>query len=130
LLDVLVLVAALYQADREQRPVRPRQALTPCCRTAHYRTRWPQMGKPNALAPGLRHLPTLAFVVARAVGDVRADGHMIDTHLADKVVDVVQEGGNVALAAEERCDAADASVSPRGGQGLENVIRFATDVLV
>ena len=86
LLDGVVAVAPLDQADREQGPIGPRQAgICPACQRAFGPERFPT--RPAPLAFALRDF-ALGSRIPRFVSDVGADGDVFDAELLGHVVDV------------------------------------------
>src|SRR6185369_7013475 len=128
--DHRVAVPALHQADRKERPVGPREALLGV-RLGLVFVRGPEVLPSRGVRTRpFRNSGTLGLVVARDVGNVRPDGHMVGAEFFHRVIQVVEKRAEVARAAEKTRDAADANEPARVTDGFDRFIRFAAEMFV
>src|SRR5262245_48428530 len=128
--DRLVAVPALHHADGEERPVGPGEALLGV-RLGLEIVRWPEVlpARSRRVRP-FRHPGALGFVVARDVGNIWPDGHMVGAKLFHRVVQVVEERAEIARAAEKTRDAADANEPACVADGFHRIVWLATEMFV
>src|SRR5262249_39945615 len=128
--DRLVAVPALHQADGEERPVGPGEtSLGVRCGLEIVRGPEVLPARGDRARP-FGNLGTLSLIVARDVGNIRPDGHMIRAKLFYRVIKVVEERADVARAAKKTGDAADANESAGVTDGFDRFVWLAAEMFV
>src|SRR5262245_65027387 len=95
-----------------------------------HETAWrPKIFEAYARRGSFRDLFIFRFGVARVVGDVRADSHMIGAEMFRDVIYMIKHRAQVTGAAEKRRDAADAHVAAAISDRSNDLIRLAADVV-
>ena len=84
----------------------------------------------GAAAGGFEQLGPLLLVKPGGVGHIAADGGMFGPKFFDEMVKVVEQRRDVAFAAEETRNAADADEAVSVADGLDRVVRLAAKVFV
>ena len=128
-------MAAHHHAEREERPVRPRDALIHLGRGLEIVLR-PQVFPTFAAAASerrravrtLRDFRALLLFKARDIRNIAADRGMACAEFFDDVIEVTEQRGDVARTAEETRDAAHAHKPVGVADGLDRVVRFAAEM--
>lgn len=107
LLDVVIGIAALDEADREHGPVGPGDALLALWRFLEW-VGWPQGSPVGSRFGSLRHFLAFGGEVARSVRHVRANADMINAKRLHHMVNVIEQRRDVSAPAQKTWNATDA----------------------